>query len=248
MDRRLIFDIGSNDGSDTAFYLAKGFDVVAVDADTELCERVGRRFAAEIAAGRLHLLAEGIADRAATMTFFKNVKDDWSSFRRGSKATQEFSHREVAMPTRPLADLLQVYGVPYYMKLDIEGFELEALSTLAPGSAMPPYLSFELNWERARIMEIVRALGYDRFQLIRQGEGILPPPPEPAREGRFVPMRFTGRHSGCFGRELPEDAWQPAAPFEAHVDAALAAADARAARGEEWGWFDIHCRHRAAPV
>lgn len=34
--RDLIFDIGANNGDDTAFYLKKGFRVVAIEADPAL--------------------------------------------------------------------------------------------------------------------------------------------------------------------------------------------------------------------
>ena len=35
--RDLIFDLGMFDGSDTSFYLAKGFRVVALEARADLC-------------------------------------------------------------------------------------------------------------------------------------------------------------------------------------------------------------------
>ena len=52
MDGGLIFDLGMNDGSDTAFYLAKGFSVVGVDAAEDLAARA-RQYQAEIDSGRL---------------------------------------------------------------------------------------------------------------------------------------------------------------------------------------------------
>ena len=39
MDANLIFDLGMHRGEDTELYLKKGFRVVAVDADAELCEQ-----------------------------------------------------------------------------------------------------------------------------------------------------------------------------------------------------------------
>src|SRR4051812_12299597 len=40
----LIIDVGMHDGGDTAFYLAKGFDVVAVEADPGLAQAGAERF------------------------------------------------------------------------------------------------------------------------------------------------------------------------------------------------------------
>src|SRR5262245_43578507 len=52
----LIYDVGMEDGTDTGFYLKKGFRVVAVEADPELASRARERFSDEIAAGRLVVL------------------------------------------------------------------------------------------------------------------------------------------------------------------------------------------------
>jgi hypothetical protein len=59
---RLIFDVGFDNGDDTDHYLARGFDVVAIEANPELVEVGRRRFAAAIEAGKLRLLNVGIAE------------------------------------------------------------------------------------------------------------------------------------------------------------------------------------------
>ena len=41
---KLIMDIGVSEGNDTAYYLAKGFDVIAVEADPKSCEKLQKRF------------------------------------------------------------------------------------------------------------------------------------------------------------------------------------------------------------
>jgi len=45
--------LGMHNGDDTAYYLARGYDVVAVEANPALCASAGKRFAPEVAAGRL---------------------------------------------------------------------------------------------------------------------------------------------------------------------------------------------------
>ena len=51
-DSRVIFDLGTNDGEDTAFYLKRGFNVVALEANPALCERERQRFRNESSQGR----------------------------------------------------------------------------------------------------------------------------------------------------------------------------------------------------
>ena len=52
----LIFDIGASNGTDTQFYLDKGFDVVAVEADPVMYEENLHRFKTSIVQGRLQML------------------------------------------------------------------------------------------------------------------------------------------------------------------------------------------------
>ena len=70
----LIIDVGMHDGTDTAFYLAKGFKVVAVEANPVLVEAARTRFAPEIAAGRLTIVGAAIAEQKGTMSLA--VSDD----------------------------------------------------------------------------------------------------------------------------------------------------------------------------
>jgi FkbM family methyltransferase len=120
---RLIFDIGFNNGDDTAHYLARGFDVVAVEANPELVEAGRRRFADAIAAGRLKLLGVGVGEAPGNATFYVNLTEDkWSSFvpefgQRGGRFTT------VAVPIATLSALFAEHGTPYYVKIDVEGYE-----------------------------------------------------------------------------------------------------------------------------
>ena len=67
----LIFDIGAHSGQDTRYYLKKGFRVVAVEADPELCAALRRDFADALASARLILVEAAISDHAGEGTFYK---------------------------------------------------------------------------------------------------------------------------------------------------------------------------------
>lgn len=239
----LVYDIGCNNGADTAFYLAKGFDVVAVDADPALCADLARREAAAIAAGRLRVVNVGVSDRDGDLDFFRNAFSEWSSFEAQSKATLTNSHDVIRVPVVPLARLIAEHGAPYYLKIDIEGFERRAISTLTPAGPLPRFLSFEVNPDWPDILAQAGHLGFRRFKIVRQGKDHLPRPPNPAREGLSVPIAFTDAHSGCFGHDLP-GRWLTREEIGPAVEAELAAAETRKARGEPPGWFDIHARRK----
>ena len=57
----LIYDVGMNNGDDTAYYLQRGFRVVAIEADARLAKCAVERFGAQISSGQLRILNIGIA-------------------------------------------------------------------------------------------------------------------------------------------------------------------------------------------
>jgi hypothetical protein len=63
----VIYDVGMNNGDDTAYYLSLGFRTVAIEANPELVKQAKARFAREVASGRLIILNIGIADREGAL-------------------------------------------------------------------------------------------------------------------------------------------------------------------------------------
>jgi FkbM family methyltransferase len=164
----LIFDIGSHIGDDTENYLRRGYRVVAVDADPRMIGICQRRFSSEIVANRLILLHVGIEKKTGTLPFWVNrEKDDWSSFdaelakRNGTEAD------EIEVPCVTFESLLRGYGVPYYLKIDIEGRDLVCLEGL-DRSDLPVYVSTEM-YTTQQICHL-SVLGYSRFKLVNQRE------------------------------------------------------------------------------
>ena len=66
MVARIIYDIGANDGADTGFYLAKGFKVIAVEADPALCDKIGKQY-------HLQVLGKNF-EVGTTITFGEDVQ------------------------------------------------------------------------------------------------------------------------------------------------------------------------------
>jgi FkbM family methyltransferase len=200
---RLIIDVGMSEGNDTAFYLAKGFDVVGVEADAAMQEQLGRRFSAEIAAGRLHLLHRAAAAQGGERArFFHDEEQQGQSSlnRAGRSRVTESDVETIDWPA-----LRGVAGVPYYMKLDIEGGEAAFLSSIAAEAELPPFISAEV--QTFGPIEQFHRLGYTRFRLINQEVVPRIALPDPPREGVLVPKPATHHWSGPFGRELPGPRW-----------------------------------------
>lgn len=80
---RTVFDVGMNNGDDSAYYLSKGCKVIAVEANPILVQRARVRFRAEIAAGQMVIEPLGIWDHPGKIPFWINEERDvFSSFDR----------------------------------------------------------------------------------------------------------------------------------------------------------------------
>jgi FkbM family methyltransferase len=162
----LIYDVGMHNGNDTAFYLACGFRVVAIEADPSLAAAGRARFKDELESGRLILLNNAIADHDMTAEFWVNeAQSQLNSFSR--EMTARFGHavHSIQVRCRRLNDILGEYGKPYYLKIDIEGNDIVCCNQLTP-DIRPPYISVEMS--QMELLLRLRDLGYDRFKLITQ--------------------------------------------------------------------------------
>lgn len=167
MKSDLIFDIGMHNGDDTAYYLHRGFKVVAVEADPDLASAAQERFAAAIAAGRLIIVNAAIAAQAGEAEFW--ICDQlrvWNSFDRSIASRNGLPCHAVKVQTLPLRHLLAEHGVPYYLKVDIEGHDHIAIADVSPQDA-PEFISMELN--SVDDFWLLRSKGYRRFKCIQQG-------------------------------------------------------------------------------
>lgn len=211
----LIFDVGMHDGSDSAFYLSKGFRVVAIEANPHLCEAARQRFSAAIQAGRMHIVSEGVADTCGVLKFGINKsKDDWSSFVPGfAERGSELEYVDVQV--RPLDHYIETYGVPYYCKIDVEGHDDMCIQGLERCKEFPKYVSTEATV--ANFSKRMSALGYRHFKIISQLLHQSLEMPFPPKEGRYVNCRTNGFMSGAFGDET-YGPWLSAEDLEKEYD------------------------------
>jgi len=210
-EQTLIYDVGAHIGQDSDFYLRKGFKVVAVEACPDLSCRLRERFRSYEADGRLVLIDAAIAEQEGEVEFYFNEsKSEWGTIRPDWAARNlrlGAPSRKIKVRAIPFGSVLRRYGIPYYLKVDIEGADLLCLEALAGFSEKPNFVSLESDkrsWEGLlREFEMLQGLGYNRFKVIDQGNIMSQAPPEPSREGAYVKHSFEFGASGLFGEELP---------------------------------------------
>jgi FkbM family methyltransferase len=211
LDANLIFDIGAHRGEDTEFYLKKGFRVVSVEANPALYEGLRQKFRTPIADGRLTVVNKAISGAAGKVKFYVNkdvsewgtLDPDWVERNR----RKGFESREIEVDAVTTADLFREFGVPYYVKIDIEGYDTIALEGFAGIGERPKYVSIESDKVSFRGIRqeiaLLSSLGFDQFNIVSQRSVLQQRPPRPPKEGVYVEHQFEKSSSGLFGAELP---------------------------------------------
>jgi FkbM family methyltransferase len=181
VEEDLIFDVGMHRGQDTARYLDMGFRVVAFEANSDLAEECRSRFETAIEAGRLTIVEGAIAvPGVSRVTFYKPLLTEpldltlmgstdprWLRSKVGRTPVAE-----VAVPAVDFAASIARFGMPVYMKIDIEGADRLCLEGLTGFDEAPRWLSLEAEREHLGLLRIefdlLERLGYDSFMAIPQ--------------------------------------------------------------------------------
>ncbi len=214
-DTGLIYDVGMHRGEDTIYYLKKGFRVTAFEANPKLVAECKVGFGDQIASGQLTIVEGAIAPKnyGDRLTFYNpslsvwgTVEPDWNERNLQLGQTSE----TIEVERVDFADALTRYGMPFFLKIDIEGVDQHVLSVMEQFGERPKHISIES--EKVDFLKLqselkqLCALGYNKFRVVQQqtipGSAII------IKDSRGTPFRhtFPTHASGPFGDDL-QQAW-----------------------------------------
>ena len=177
----LIFDIGFNVGefTQTCFNKYKDCNVIAVEANPNLCNSVSQHFFTNYNFSLLNNLVSNIEGEEINFYISHNATGvstastefmENSRFTKGSKHLGENSINWAApikVQSTTVDAMIERYGMPDLIKIDVEGYELNVLSGLTQKAND---ICFEWHEEEKdnlyKILEHLQSLGYEQFGVI----------------------------------------------------------------------------------
>ena len=175
------FDVGANRGDYSRAMLSLGARVLAVEPQPDLCALMSEAFRAELEARQIRILmgAVGASNGKATLFPATDLTKSMSTLsplfleiseRNGDRWNRDEAY-EVAVWS--LDHLIAAQGMPYYVKIDVEGLDSAVLAGLSCPIAL---VSFEYNTQPGLIevagscVDQLAALGPYVFNYVPEGQ------------------------------------------------------------------------------
>jgi FkbM family methyltransferase len=234
-DKKIIFDFGANRGQNVAYYLERADVVIAVEANLELCKEIRSHFQDEIKEGRLFVenfvLTDTNSDSGTQVDFFIHNKNSVLSQFKKPDLEEDFTARKVFQisPTELVNRFTMGKFAPYYVKIDLEGFDAQVIRNLFLNKIYPVYISAESHSIEV-FAAIVESCQYDRFKLVDGSK--VPKKSWQSLDGKLIP--FKSHSAGPFGSDI-DGAWLGSNAFFKYLSY------------ENLGWKDIHCSRNQEP-
>jgi len=231
MKKKVVYDLGANNGDDIPYYLLKSDVVVAVEANPTLCELINVKFKAEIQAGRLVVENCVVTDEteSSVADFYIHKSNHVLSQLPQPAPADLMMFKKVVLPAKAITELIDSHGNPYYIKIDIEHYDAQILRALFSAGVFPPFISAELHSIDVFALLVAQG-GYNAFKLV---------------DGGSVSRVYSNRLITCENEQKQVKLSFPfhaAGPFGNDVDGVWMTADnfLRVLALEGLGWKDIH--------
>jgi FkbM family methyltransferase len=177
----LAFDIGANRGEVSETFLQLGATVVAVEPNPALAQEIDRHYGSDI---RVENVAVGAEPGRAELNIGRDsghstLSQEWLE----RAPTADRWEGTVSTEVTTLDALIEKYGVPHFVKIDVEAYEAEVLSGL---SVPLQAVCFEYQGAYPEVAERCLSLLGDEYAyaLTRGEEPLITTPWVPAAEVR----------------------------------------------------------------
>lgn len=138
----LCFDVGANHGNRIAPLLEIGAKIIAIEPQESCYKVLKTKFGDKIT-----LITKGLCDEECVRTFYisnastiSSFSEDWINSVKEDRFKEYNWNNTIEVEMTTLDNLINLYGTPKFIKIDVEGYELEVLKGLTKPIKM---ISFE---------------------------------------------------------------------------------------------------------
>lgn len=141
----LVFDVGANVGQRSEIFSRLAARVVAFEPQAECVKHLKSRFRFK---RNVEIVQIALSEAEGEAVLYESSSHDLSSMSPnfienfGRKVFSETWDRKVTVRTGTIDQMIEIYGMPRFVKIDVEGWELSVLKGL---SRPVPFLSFEFT-------------------------------------------------------------------------------------------------------
>ena len=147
----LAYDIGANKGNKVKALLRMGYKVIAVEPERKALSTLSWRFRKN---KNVIIVANGVSDQegelvihiAGNRSGLNTLSDKWVQSLEAEKENRWHKKHSFKnsypVPVTTLDHLFSTYGVPDFIKIDVEGYENKVIKGM---STLPAFISFETN-------------------------------------------------------------------------------------------------------
>ena len=163
--KKIIYDLGASRGENLPYYLLKSELVIAVEANTENCKFINKKFQKQISEKKL------IVENCIVSTTNNDYENFYlhKNYLLGQfpepKENRIDKFKKVKLKKKDISDLIKEYGNPYYIKIDLEEYDNVILKRIFELNINPSYISAEaINNEVIEIF--LNNDNYNSFKLV----------------------------------------------------------------------------------
>jgi len=228
--KKIIYDLGCGDGSNLPYYFLKADQVIAVEANKKLCEIITKKFKKEIRKKKLiivNLIITNKQDKLNDIFFIHRYNNLLGQYPIPTKQKEHYF--PVTVPSKNIISIINTYGDPYYIKIDLENYDNIILTKILCNKIKHTYLSVEAN--NIETLNILSKYGkYHAYKIIN-GKKINKASTNYIITNKLkkkIKYFFPRNSAGPFGEDINGD-WMTYTNLQKMMKYA------------KIGWNDIHC-------
>lgn len=150
-EKPLVFDVGANKGNKAYAFARMGYNVICLEPEKKSLETLNYRFKNN---QQVKIVPKGVSDSNKIIKLhihdyrsgYNTFSDKWVNHLHDNGKERVGKNIDILesydVETTTLDQLIEEFGMPLFVKIDVEGHELEVVSGL---SKKVPYISFEAN-------------------------------------------------------------------------------------------------------